>query len=65
MPVSIWKKISLLLWGFLHCAVFAGVWVGLIFWETAWAPAFVYTCAALLVFFIILHLILPILRLFP
>lgn len=65
MPASVWKRISLLLWGVLHCAVFVGLWIGLIFWKAAWGPAVVYGCAALLVFFIIFHLILPILRLFP
>lgn len=64
MSVSIRKRILLLLLVILQSAVFLGLWIGLIFWDTIWGVYLVWSCVALLALCLFFHLIVPILRLF-
>ena len=61
---SFWKNIGLLFRGLLQVAGFFGVWVGYICRGTAWAEIYFWVGLTLLLYCMVFHLFLPLLRLF-
>ncbi len=62
---SVWKSLSLLLRGIVNIVAFCGVWIGLVWWDAHdWACAVFWISAAVFVLCTLLHLLLPLFRLF-